>query len=66
MLFPIDPVTSISIITTALTSAVLKKPIAVVLILMMIFPVKLIIPMILAAYLPIYMFKLKWLKGAEN
>ncbi|WP_234536254.1 chloride channel protein [Paenibacillus pseudetheri] len=64
MLFPIDPVTSISIITTALTSAVLKKPIAVVLILMMIFPVKLIIPMILAAYLPIYIFKLKWLKGA--
>jgi len=65
-IFPIDPVTSIAIITTALTSAVLKKPIAVVLILMMIFPFKLIIPMIIAAYLPIYMFKLKWLSRAEH
>lgn len=60
--FPIDPVTSITIVTTALTSAVLKKPVAVVIILMMIFPIKLIIPMILAAFLPIYLFKMtsKW------
>ncbi|WP_314588271.1 chloride channel protein [Paenibacillus terrigena] len=66
-IFPIDPVTSIAIITTALTSAILKKPIAAVLILMMIFPFELMIPMIIAAYLPIYMFKkLKWLQGAEN
>ncbi|WP_018758523.1 chloride channel protein [Paenibacillus terrigena] len=65
-IFPIDPVTSIAIVTTALTSAILKKPIAVVLILMMIFPFKLIIPMIIAAYLPIYLFKLKWLSDADN
>lgn len=64
-LLPIDPVTSITIVTTALTSAILKKPIAVVLILMMIFPFKLIIPMIIAAYLPVYMSKLK-MRRAES
>ncbi|WP_211748478.1 chloride channel protein [Paenibacillus sp. Marseille-Q4541] len=57
LLFTIDPVTSITIVTTSLTSAVLKKPLAVVLILIMIFPIKLIIPMIVAAYLPVYLFK---------
>lgn len=56
-LFPIDPVTSITVITTSLTSAVLKKPIVVVLLFIMIFPLKLLVPMILAAYLPVYLFK---------
>ena len=56
-MFPIDPVTSIAIVTTSLTSGILKKPIAVVVILMLLFPVKLIIPMILAAYIPIYLLK---------
>lgn len=59
LMFPIDPVTSIAIVTTSLTSGVLKKPIAVVVILMLLFPVKLIIPMILAAYIPIYVLKFK-------
>ncbi|MCJ8014117.1 chloride channel protein [Paenibacillus sp. KQZ6P-2] len=60
--FPVDPVTSITIVTTALTSAILKQPIVVILLLMLLFPIKLIIPMIIAAYLPIYMLKLKKLK----
>ncbi|MBS4191862.1 chloride channel protein [Bacillus sp. FJAT-49705] len=59
LIFSIDPVTSITVVTTSLTSAVLKKPIAVVLIFIMIFPLQLIIPMLLAAYLPIYLIKLK-------
>ncbi|UVI30948.1 chloride channel protein [Paenibacillus spongiae] len=60
LLFSLDPVTSIAVITTSLTSGVLKKPIAVVFILIMIFPVKLIIPLLLAAYLPMYLLKIKW------
>lgn len=58
-LFSIDPVTSITILTTSLTSAVLKKPIAVVFILILLFPIKLLIPMVLAAYIPIYILKYK-------
>ncbi|MED1918522.1 chloride channel protein [Bacillus thuringiensis] len=58
LLFPIDPVTSVAIVTTALTSAVLQKPLAVLLILIMIFQVKLFLPMILAAYLPMYLRKM--------
>lgn len=57
LLFPIDPVTSVAVITTALTSAVLRKPLAVVLILIMIFQVKLVIPMIIAAYLPMLLLR---------
>lgn len=59
LMFALDPVTSIAIVTTSLTSAVLKKPMAVVLILMLLFPVKLIMPMILAAYMPICALKYK-------
>jgi len=59
LLFPIDPVTSITIVTTALTSAVLKKPLLVIFLFLLIFPIKLIIPMLIAAYLPVYLFKLK-------
>lgn len=59
LLFPIDPTTSITIVTTSLSSAVLKKPLAVVLIFIMLFPVGLIIPMIVAAYLPMYILKMK-------
>ncbi|WP_416828912.1 chloride channel protein [Ectobacillus polymachus] len=59
LLFPIDPVTSITILTTALTSAILKKPIAVIFIFIILFPINLIIPMIIAAYMPIYIFKYK-------
>lgn len=59
MLFSIDPVTSVAIVTTSITSSILKKPIAVVLILIFFFPIKLIILMILAAYIPLYIFKLR-------
>lgn len=59
LLFQIDPVTSITVVTTALSSAILKKPIAVVLILIMLFPVQLIVLMLIAAYLPVYLLKMK-------
>lgn len=59
LLFSIDPVTSITIVTTSLSSAILKKPIAVVLILIMLFPVQLIILMLIAAYIPMYILKMK-------
>ncbi|MCR8846425.1 chloride channel protein [Paenibacillus sp. SC116] len=59
ILFPIDPVTSITIVTTALSSAVLGKPIAVILLFVLIFPLKLILLMVAAAYLPMYIVKLK-------
>ncbi|WP_245583542.1 chloride channel protein [Paenibacillus assamensis] len=66
MLFPLDPVTSITIVTTALTSAVLKKPIAVILLFMLLFPLKLILLMVAAAYLPKYMAKLTWNKSEAS
>ncbi|WP_335382089.1 chloride channel protein [Neobacillus drentensis] len=59
LLFPIDPVTSVAIVTTSLTSGIMKKPIAAVFILIILFPIKLIIPMIVAAYLPINILKYK-------
>lgn len=59
LLIPIDPVVSVTIITTALTSGALKKPMATILVLLLLFPIKLIIIMILAAYLPIYILKYK-------
>lgn len=59
LLFSIDPVTSIAVVTTSLASAVLRKPLAVFLLLIMIFQVKLVIPMLIAAYLPVYLLKLK-------
>ena len=55
-LFPIDPVTSITIITTSMTSTVLRKPLLVVLIFIMIFPIQLIIPMTVAAYVPVLLY----------
>ncbi|WP_106768781.1 chloride channel protein [Paenibacillus faecalis] len=58
LLFPVDPVTSVAVVTTALTSAVLQKPIAVILLFVLIFPLKLIILIIVAAYLPVYIKKL--------
>ncbi|MBD8501134.1 chloride channel protein [Paenibacillus arenosi] len=57
MLVPIDPVTSITVVTTALSSVVLQKPIAVVLIFIMLFPLKLIVFIVLAAYLPMYLLQ---------
>jgi H+/Cl- antiporter ClcA len=67
LLIPIDPVTSVVILTTSLTSSVLKKPMAVVLILILLFPIQLIIPMILAAYIPMYIlkYKNKWAIGSN-
>lgn len=55
----INPAISVVIVTTSLTSAVLKKPLATVLVLLLLFPIKLVVLMVLAAYLPIYLLKFK-------
>ncbi|WKY48630.1 chloride channel protein [Eubacteriaceae bacterium ES3] len=46
---PVDPVFSVAIVTSALTGFILKKPIAVVLLLLIIFPIDGIIPVTLGA-----------------
>lgn len=49
MIFNMDPVLSMAIVTTALLANILKKPIAVVLLLMILFPVNLILLMLITA-----------------
>lgn len=46
---PLDPVASVAIITTAISSYAIRKPIAITLLLLMFFPINLLLPMIGAA-----------------
>ena len=52
ILFNMDPIISMSIVTTSLMAGILRKPIAVVLLLMIIFPVNLIPLMLVSAVIP--------------
>ena len=52
ILLNMDPVISMSIVTTSFLASILKKPIAVVLLLMIIFPVNLIPLMLVSAVIP--------------
>ncbi|MGE7635146.1 chloride channel protein [Bacillus paramycoides] len=46
---PIDPIASVAIVTTAISSYALRKPIAITLLLLMFFPLNLLLPMLGAA-----------------
>ncbi|MEH6848383.1 chloride channel protein [Bacillus pseudomycoides] len=46
---PLDPVATVAIVTTAISSYAVRKPIAITLLLLMFFPINLLIPMIGAA-----------------
>lgn len=48
---PIDPIFCVAVVTTALTSAVLRKPLAVVLLLLICFPINSILPMCVGAFI---------------
>ncbi|PGM96425.1 chloride channel protein [Bacillus cereus] len=48
-IIPIDPIASVAIVTTAISSYALRKPIAVTLLLLMFFPLNLLLPMLGAA-----------------
>ncbi|AXY07008.1 chloride channel protein [Bacillus thuringiensis LM1212] len=48
-ILPIDPVASVAIVTTAISSYALRKPIAITLLLLMFFPLNLLLPMLGAA-----------------
>lgn len=48
---PIDPIFCVAVVTTALTSAILRKPLAVVLLLLICFPINSIIPMCVGAFI---------------
>ena len=52
ILFNMDPIISMSIVTTSFMAGILRKPIAVVLLLMIIFPVNLIPLMLVSAVIP--------------
>ena len=49
ILLPIDPVFCVAVVTAALTSAILRKPLAVILLLLLMFPISAIIPMAIGA-----------------
>lgn len=48
---PIDPIFCVAVVTAALTSAILRKPLAVVLLLLLCFPINGIIPMTIGAFI---------------
>ena len=56
ILLNMDPILSMSIVTTSFVASILKKPIAVVLLLMIIFPMNLI-PLMLVAAVVACLFK---------
>lgn len=49
ILLPIDPIFCVAVVTAALTSAILRKPLAVILLLLIMFPINAIIPMVIGA-----------------
>lgn len=49
ILLPIDPIFCVAVVTAALTSAILRKPLAVILLLLIMFPVSAVIPMAIGA-----------------
>ena len=49
LLLPIDPIFCVAVVTAALTATVMRKPLAVILLLLICFPVNGIIPMIIGA-----------------
>ncbi|MEG0918391.1 MAG: chloride channel protein [Anaerovoracaceae bacterium] len=50
-LLGINPIFGVAVVTAAVTGYIMKKPIAVVGILILCFPIKLVIPMVLSAYI---------------
>ena len=56
ILLNMDPIISMAIVTTSFTASILKKPIAVVLLLMIIFPMNLI-PLMLVSAVVACLFK---------
>lgn len=61
-----DPVISMSIVTTSFMASILKKPIAVVLLLMIIFPVNLIPLMLVSAVIPCLFETPKFLEVSQR
>lgn len=49
LILPVDPVFCVAVVSAAVTTAVLRKPLAVVLLLLICFPISSIIPMIIGA-----------------
>ncbi|PKM59864.1 MAG: voltage-gated chloride channel, partial [Firmicutes bacterium HGW-Firmicutes-4] len=49
MILPIDPIFCVAVVTAALTGAVLRKPLAVILLLLIMFPINAIIPITIGA-----------------
>lgn len=49
ILLPIDPIFCVAVVTAAMTSAILRKPLAVILLLLIMFPISTIIPMAIGA-----------------
>lgn len=66
MIFPIDPVVTVTILTTSFASAALRNAVIVLLLLVLFFPTELIWVMLIAAFLATYLMK-KWdSRGTES
>jgi len=65
ILLNMDPIISMSIVTTSFMAGILKKPIAVVLLLMIIFPANLIPLMLLSAVIPCLVKTPEFLEGPQ-
>ncbi len=64
LIFPIDPIFSVAIITATLTASVMRKPLTVILLLLIFFPLNTMIPLSLGAVLGGVMPIPGWLRPA--
>ena len=62
LMLPIDPIFCVAVVTAALTATVMRKPMAVILLLLICFPVNGIIPMTIGAVIGGAMPLPKWRK----
>ena len=66
LILNMDPIISMSIVTTSFMASILKKPIAVVLLLMIIFPANLIPLMLVSAIVACLLKTPKFLDNAQS
>lgn len=66
LLLPVDPIFCVAVVTAALTATVMRKPLAVILLLLICFPINGIIPMTIGAVIGGAIPVPKWIAVAEN
>ena len=62
LIFPIDPIFSVAVVTASLTSCVMRKPLAVILLLLIFFPLNTMVPLSFGAVLGGVIPLPKWIR----